>query len=43
VVKEYYIDGNLHRLNGPAVDSASGYKAWYQNGKFFMHQPAPDY
>jgi len=26
-------EGNFHRLDGPALDYANGYKAWYQNGK----------
>jgi len=31
---EYYNkDGQRHRENGPAVEYANGYKAWYLNGK----------
>jgi hypothetical protein len=26
-------NGQLHRLDGPAVEMADGYKAWYQNGQ----------
>ena len=26
-------NGDLHRLNGPAYESTSGYKAWYVNGR----------
>ena len=29
----YNVAGRLHRDNGPAVEYASGSKAWYQNGK----------
>jgi len=25
--------GELHRVAGPAIESSSGYKAWYINGK----------
>ena len=25
--------GQLHRLDGPAIENASGDKAWYQNGQ----------
>ena len=32
----WYVDGKLHRDDGPAVElncfAANGYKAWYQNG-----------
>ena len=26
-------DDKLHRLDGPAIEFADGYKAWYVNGK----------
>ena len=29
---EWYQNGKLHRLDGPAVENSSGYKVWYQNG-----------
>jgi len=29
----YYKDGELHREDGPAVESADGGKEWYQKGK----------
>ena len=30
----YYNDQDqLHREDGPAIESAGGYKAWYVNGK----------
>ena len=31
--KEYYLDGFLHRDDGPAIDW-EGYKAWYRHGRF---------
>jgi hypothetical protein len=31
--KEWYLDGELHREDGPAVEFASGTKEWYLAGK----------
>jgi hypothetical protein len=31
--KYYYLNNNLHREDGPAIEWGSGYKAWYINGK----------
>ncbi len=31
--KEWYLNGNLHRENGPAVEYANGTKSWFLNGK----------
>lgn len=31
--KMWYLNGELHRENGPAVEWVNGYKAWYYNGK----------
>ena len=31
--KEWYLNGKLHREDGPAIEYADGYKAWYLNGK----------
>ena len=31
--KAWYLNGKLHREDGPAVERADGYKAWYLNGK----------
>ena len=31
--KAWYLDGKLHREDGPAVEYASGSKAWYLDGK----------
>lgn len=30
----WYLNGELHRDNGPAVESTDGYKEWYHNGKY---------
>ena len=30
--KFWYLNGKLHRVNGPAIEYNSGYKAWYLNG-----------
>ena len=32
-VRYYNEEGRLHRLDGPAIEYASGTKAWYVNGK----------
>jgi hypothetical protein len=31
--KRWYIDDELHRENGPAIEYANGSKCWYLNGK----------
>jgi hypothetical protein len=31
--REWYLDGKLHREDGPAVEYASGSRYWYLNGK----------
>ena len=31
--KEWRLNGNLHREDGPALEWASGSKSWYLNGK----------
>ena len=31
--QEWYLDGQLHREDGPAVIHPSGYQAWYLNGQ----------
>ena len=31
--KFWYINGKLHREDGPAIEWANGYKFWYINGK----------
>ena len=42
----YYKPGTdvLHRLNGPAIEYADGYKAWYVNGRRHREDgPAVEY
>ena len=29
----WYLNGQLHREDGPAVESANGYKSWFLNGQ----------
>ena len=31
--KSWYLNGKLHRTDGPAIEYADGYKAWYFDGK----------
>ena len=31
--KRWYLNGNFHREDGPAVEHADGTKSWYLNGK----------
>ena len=31
--KEWYLNGELHRIDGPAIECADGSKQWYLNGK----------
>ena len=31
--KEWYINGKLHREDGPAIEWANGDRYWYLNGK----------
>jgi len=31
--KHWYLDGNLHREDGPAVEFADGTKYWFLDGK----------
>jgi len=31
--KEWYLDGKIHREDGPAIEKANGYKAWYLAGE----------
>jgi len=30
--KHWYLNGELHRMDGPAVEFANGSKRWYVNG-----------
>ena len=36
--KEWYINDELHRKDGPAVEYEDGYKAWWINGKRVTEQ-----
>ena len=31
--KEWYLDGEYHRVDGPAIEYADGRKRWFLNGK----------
>ena len=31
--KEWYLNGVLHRTDGPAIECGDGHKAWYQDGQ----------
>jgi hypothetical protein len=31
--KSWWLDGLLHREDGPAMEDADGYKSWYLNGE----------
>jgi len=40
----YYLDGKLHRTDGPAIEFVNGTKMWYQNGKYHrVEGPATEY
>ena len=42
--KAWYVDGKLHRLDGPAREWADGDKKWYINGKLHrLDGPAAEY
>ena len=30
--KDWYLDDNLHRIDGPAIEDADGSKHWYLDG-----------
>jgi len=32
--KIWYLNGQRHREDGPAIEYESGYKEWYINGKY---------
>jgi len=41
---EWYQNGKLHRIGGPAVELESGSKKWYQNGELHrLDGPACEY
>ena len=42
--KYWYLNGNRHREDGPAVEYANGDKYWHLNGKFHREDgPAAEY
>ena len=42
--KEWYLNGELHRINGPAIEYANGDRVWYLNGKYHREDgPAVEY
>jgi hypothetical protein len=42
--KSWYLNGELHRDDGPAVEFANGTKCWYLNGKLHREDgPAVEY
>jgi hypothetical protein len=42
--KEWYLNDELHRVDGPAVEKANGIKIWYLNGKYHrVNGPAIEY
>ena len=42
--KAWYLNGKIHREDGPAYEGASGYKVWYLNGKLHREDgPAREY
>ena len=44
VSEHWYLNGRLHRENGPAVEYANGNKTWYLNGELHREDgPAVDW
>jgi hypothetical protein len=42
--KQWFLDGNPHREDGPAYEGSSGTKQWYLNGKLHrLDGPAIEY
>ena len=42
--KHWYLNGKLHRKDGPAIEDANGRKSWYLNGKRHREDgPASEY
>ena len=33
--KWWYLNGQLHRENGPAIECANGINLWFLNGKYY--------
>ena len=36
--KYWYLNGKLHRTNGPAIENADGSKEWWINGKEYTEE-----
>ena len=36
--KWWYVDGKLHRIDGPAMEYGSGTKAWYIDDKYYSEE-----
>ena len=42
--KSWYLNGKLHRIDGPAIEYASGNKSWWLNGNLYrIDGPAVEY
>jgi len=42
--KKWYVEGKLHRIDGPAIESLEGIYEWYKNGKLHRDDgPAIEY
>ena len=41
--KRWYLNDELHREDGPAIELANGNKLWYSNGKLHREDGAADY
>ena len=37
--KYWYLNGKVHREDGPAIERAGGSKQWYRNGKRIIVRP----
>ena len=37
-IKKWYLNSNLHREDGPAIEESSGTKFWYLHGKEFSFE-----
>jgi hypothetical protein len=34
----WYVNGKLHRENGPAIENSDGHKDWYFDGKKYCEE-----
>jgi len=42
--RKWYMDGNLHREDGPAIETLNGARLWFLNGKLHRKDgPAIEY